>query len=126
MRQMVTGWFSEFARLSKQVKPGVAYGERGATWASGTYDPTSSYRAARVFDFFEAEGWTPELLAETYARQVALLAQRFDALDLDPALVTRDRSVPLSEVGGFLALESPRSEELAQGLKTRGVLIDIR
>jgi len=126
MRPIVTGWFSEFARLSKQVKPGVAYGERGATWASGTYDPTSSYRAARVFDFFETEGLTPELLAETYARQVALLARRFDALDLDPALVTRDRSVPLSEVGGFLALESPRSEELAQGLKTRGVLIDIR
>lgn len=126
MRPIVTGWFSEFARLSKQVKPGVSYGERGATWASATYDPTSHYRAARVFDFFEEQGLAPELLRESYAHQVALLAERFDALDLDPALITRDRSVPLSEVGGFLALESPRSEELKAELRKRSVWIDIR
>ena len=47
-------------------------------------------------------------------------------MDLNPSLVTRDRSVPLSEVGGFMALESPRSEDLAAALKSRGVLIDIR
>ena len=47
-------------------------------------------------------------------------------MGLDPALITRDRSVPLSEVGGFLALESPRSEELKAELRKRNVWIDIR
>jgi kynureninase len=126
LRPVVTGWFSEFARLSEQVKGGVAYGEGPARWAAATYDPTSNYRAARVFDFFEAEGLTPERLRELYAHQVALLAERFDALDLDPGLITRDRSVPLAEIGGFLALTSPRSAEIAEGLRARGVLIDIR
>jgi kynureninase len=126
LRPVVTGWFSEFARLSEQVKGGVAYGEGAARWASATYDPTSQYRAARVFDFFEAESLTPERLRELYAHQVALLVEGFDALDLDPGLITRDRSVPLAGLGGFLALESPRSLEIAKGLRARGVLIDIR
>src|SRR5262245_21069300 len=33
LRPVITGWFSEFARLTKQVQPGVAYGEGGAKWA---------------------------------------------------------------------------------------------
>jgi len=126
LRPVVTGWFSEFARLSEQVQGGVAYGEGAARWAAATYDPTSNYRAARVFDFFEAEGLTAERLQKLYAHQVALLAERFDALDLAPRLITRDRSVPLTAIGGFLALESPRSQEIAKGLRARGVLIDIR
>ena len=126
MRPIVTGWFSEFARLTKQVKPGVGYGEGGAKWASATYDPTSHYRAARVFDFFEEQGLTPELLRDSYAHQIALLAEHFDAKDLDPKKVTRDRSVPLTAIGGFLAIESPHSEELKRGLQQRNVQIDIR
>jgi kynureninase len=126
LRPVVTGWFSEFAHLSESVKGGVAYGEGPAKWAAATYDSTSNYRAARVFDFFEAEGLTPELLRQTYARQISLLVERFDALDLEPGLITRDRSVPLSAIGGFLALTSPRSAEIAKGLRSRGVLIDIR
>ena len=108
------------------MNPGVAYGEGGARWATGTYDPTSHYRAARVLDFFEAQGLTPEVLSQSYRHQVALLAERFDALDLDPKRITRDRSVPLASIGGFLALESPHSEALQRGLRARGVQIDIR
>jgi len=126
LRPLVTGWFSEFARLSKQVNPGVAYGEGGARWASATYDPTSHYRGARVFDFFEERNLTPELLRESYAHQITLLAERFDAQDLDPKKITRDRSVPLSATGGFLALESPHSEELKKELRARNMWIDIR
>jgi len=126
LRPVITGWFSEFARLTKQVNPGVAYGEGGARWATGTYDPTSHYRAARVFDFFEAQGLTPEVLSASYRHQVAFLAERFDALDLDPKRITRDGSVPLTSIGGFLALDSPHSEALQRGLRARGVQIDIR
>ena len=52
-------------------------------FAGSTYDPTSHYRAARVLDFFEEQGLTPERLRESYLQQTTLLAERFDELGLD-------------------------------------------
>ena len=54
-------------------------------FAGATYDPTSHYRAAAVFDFFREQGLTPALLREVSQHQIGLLAAAFDALDLDPA-----------------------------------------
>jgi len=126
LRPILTGWFSEFARLSVRAAGAVPYGEGPARWAGSTYDPTSHYRAARVFDFFEREGLTPSFLRDLSQHQVRRLAERFDALDLDPGIVTRDRSTPLDRVGGFLALESPRAGELSTRLHARGVFTDHR
>jgi kynureninase len=98
----------------------------GSRLAGATYDPTSHYRASEVFDFFAERGLTVEVLAASYRHQVALLAERFDALDLDPAAIDRDRSVPVERMGGFLALESPRAGELRRALLRRGVYTDHR
>jgi kynureninase len=59
-------------------------------------------------------------------RQVGLLAERVDALDADPAVIDRDRSVDLSEIGGFLALRTPHAAELCAALRDRGVHTDYR
>jgi len=126
LRPLLTGWFSEFALLAERTDGTVPYGQGPARWAGSTYDPTSHYRAARVFDFFEREGLTPSFLRELSRHQVRLLTERFDALDLDPGLITRDRSVPLERIGGFLSLESPRAGELSTRLRARGVLTDHR
>ncbi|MDH4351964.1 MAG: kynureninase, partial [Gemmatimonadota bacterium] len=48
------------------------------------------------------------------------------ALDLDPAVVTRDRTVPLEQLGGFLALRAPDAGGLSRALRERGVLTDYR
>jgi kynureninase len=93
-------------------------------FAGSTYDPTSHYRAARVFDFFEEQGLTPERLRASYLHQTMLLAERFDELGLDD--VTRDRETPLSDFGGFLALESERAEKLSRRLLDLGVVTDSR
>ena len=127
LRPVVTGWFSEFTVLAERQLPGrVAYGEGGDRFAGATYDPTSNYRAAAVFEFFREQGLTAELLREVSQHQIGLLAAAFDALDLDPAVVSRDRDVPLSEIGGFLALRSPIATTLTQRLHTRGVSTDAR
>jgi kynureninase len=126
LRPVLTGWFSEFARLSGRAAGRVPYGEGPARWAGATYDPTSHYRAARVFDFFEEHGLTPELLREISRHQMGRLAERFDALDLDPQTIARDRSVPLESIGGFLALHCPRAAAIAARLRARGVLSDFR
>jgi len=126
LRPVVTGWFAEFATLSERGDGRVAYPAGGARFAGATYDPTSHYRGAEVFDFFAELGLTPELLREVSQHQVGLLAARFDALDLPPELVDRDRDVPLEKVGGFLSLRSPRAAELVWGLAARGVSSDHR
>ena len=126
LRPVVTGWFSEFAHLSERVRDSVIYGKGPARWAGATYDPTSHYRAARVFEFFERKGLSPEVLRAISQHQIELLAARFDSLNLDPPSITRDRSVPLKSIGGFLALESPRAGEIAAGIRERGVLADFR
>jgi selenocysteine lyase/cysteine desulfurase len=127
LRPVVTGWFSEFTALTERQDGGrVAYGRGGDRFAGATYDPTSHYRAAAVFASFGEHGLTPALLREVSRHQVEVLASAFDALDLDPATITRDRSVPLEEIAGFLALRSPRAGMLARELHARGVMTDAR
>jgi selenocysteine lyase/cysteine desulfurase len=127
LRPVITGWFSEFTALEERNGDGrVAYGEGGDRFAGATYDPTSHYRAAAVFDFFREQGLTPALLRAVSQHQIGVLAAEFDALDLDPAKVTRDRGAPLSEIGGFLALRAPAATSLARALHARGVLTDAR
>jgi kynureninase len=124
---VVTGWFAEFDALTDSHGPGeVAWGPVGSRFAGATYDPTSHYRASEVFDFFAERGLSAKVLSESYRHQLGVLAERFDALDLDPAVIDRDRSVPLYRVGGFLALESPRAGELRRALFERGVWTDHR
>ena len=128
LRPVITGWYSEFALLSSPPVSGpVPYGPGPARFAGATYDPTSHYRAAAVFDFFEQQGLTPRLLREVSQHQVRLLAQEFDRLDLDRTVITRDRrSVPLEGTGGFLAFYAPRAGEISQALRQRGVWTDYR
>ena len=126
MRPAITGWFSEFAELSEEKIGGVPYGAGPARFAGATYDPTSNYRAAAVFDFFESMGLAPEVLREVSLHQIAVLRERFDALDLEPSLIDRDRSTEPSQTGGFLALRSTRAGEFHASLGERGVFTDYR
>jgi len=126
LRPVVTGWFSEFGTMADPPRGGVPYGTGADRFAGATYDPTSHYRAAEVFDFFEELRLTPELLREVSQHQVRLLARAFDNLDLDPRLIDRDRDVDLSEIGGFLALRSPQAGHIRKRLLERGVLTDSR
>ncbi len=127
LRPVVTGWYSEFTVLADRQTPGrVAYGQGGDQFAGSTYDPTSHYRGAAVFDFFRERGLTPALLREVSQHQIGLLARAFDSLDLDPAVISRDRACPLEEIGGFLALRAPAAGALVRSLRARGVWTDSR
>jgi kynureninase len=127
LRPVITGWYAEFGALADEHDASrVAYGRGAERFAGSTYDPTSHYRAARVFAFFAEQGLTPERLRASYRRQVDLLAAGFDALGAGDALITRDRQTPLDRYGGFLALRTPRAGELQRALADRGVLTDSR
>ncbi len=127
MRPVLTGWFAEFGTLADEHDPGaIEYGAGGLRFAGSTYDPTSHYRAARVFAFFEERGLTPELLRRSYLHQNAVLARRVDELEVPEEVLTRDRTTPLEAFGAFLAVESPDAGALARALAEDGVLTDAR
>ncbi|HEX4952770.1 MAG TPA: kynureninase [Thermoanaerobaculia bacterium] len=127
LRPVFTGWFAEFAALSSHHDPlRVAYGPGASAFGAATYDPTSQYRAAAVFDFFDEQGLTVPFLRQVSQHQVGLLARLFDDLDLPPGLISRERDVPLERIGGFLALTSPRAGEISAALARRGVATDYR
>jgi kynureninase len=128
MRPVLTGWYAEFDALAAAPDPArpVPYGGPTSRFAGATYDPTSHYRAARVLRFFAERGLTPAVLEASYRHQVALLAAEVDALDLPRSVLTRERSVPLDQIGGFLALDSPRAEALRSALAGVGVASDSR
>ena len=127
MRPVITGWFSEFGALAiAKTDNRVVYGQGSARFAGATYDPTSHYRAAEVFDFFEERDLTPGFLRQVSQHQIGRLAQLFDELDADPRFITRDRSVSIEDIGGFLSLHSPHAGELCRLLRDHGVYTDYR
>jgi kynureninase len=115
LRPAFTGWFAEFAEMAAAHEPGaLEYPKGGMRFAGATYDPTSHYRAARVFDFFAEQGLTPERLRDNYLRQTTLLAEELD--------VPGNRE----NYGGFLTLELPDAEGVARRLAQEGLMTDSR
>jgi kynureninase len=126
LRPVLTGWFSEFARLAHPPHRGaVPYGEGAARFAGATYDPTSHYRAAAVFAFHEEMGLTPDRLRAISRHQIGLLAATFQALDTDPAAASLI-DLPPERRAGFLAIRAPRAGDIVHALRSRGMLTDAR
>ena len=127
VRPVVTGWFAEFDDLTGQHDPGrVSFGPPATRFASGTYDPASNYRGARVFRFFDEQGLAADVLHASYQHQLGVLADAFDGLGLPPEVIDRDRDVPVSGLGGFLSLRTPRAGDVQRALVQRGVFTDSR
>jgi kynureninase len=127
LRPVFTGWFAEFSALSaRHSLHSVPYGPGADAFAAATYDPVSQYRAAAVFDYFDEHRLTVPFLRQISQHQIGLLIDRFDALDLPPAVVSRNREVPTERLGGFLALSSPHAGTLSKALIERGVANDYR
>lgn len=127
LRPVVTGWFAEFwTKTASKRWEQVDYAPGAAALAGATYDPTSHYRAARVLDFFVDQGLTPEFLRQVSQHQVGLLARAFDGLHLPETVIRRERSTPMAGLAGFLALDTPSAQLVAEKLLVKGVLCDAR
>lgn len=127
LRPIATGWFGEFGELTHEHHPAeVRYHPGDERFAGATYDPTSHYRATEVFDFFVDQELDIDLLRELSQHQIGLLSRLFDDLDLDPAVIDRDRQVDLPWLGGFLALRSRHAAAIWESLKGLGVATDQR
>ena len=126
MRPVLTGWFAEFAALdASHADQRVTYAPGASAFGGATYDPTSHYRAAAVFDFQAQQGLTPARLREISRHQVTLLTSHVEALDVSVD-VARVVPVPDAMRAGFLAIRTPRAAALSRLLRERGVFTDAR
>ena len=111
LRPVVTGWFSEFTALSKAPAGGrVVYDPGPARFAGATYDFTSHYRGAAVFQFFQEQKLTPQKLRELSQHQLEILSGS-----------TRNDAI-----GGFLALLAPRAGKIQSALRKKNIWTDYR
>jgi kynureninase len=125
LRPILSGWFSEFE--AKEEKPGlVRYGPGPARFAGATYDPTSHYRAAEVFDFFAREGLTPEVLRAVSQRQMRLLLELCGEWPIPYRVQFPRPRAEIDALAGFLALRTPHAPVLVGLLKERRVFVDHR
>ena len=98
LRPAITGWFAEFDEMHAAHEPGATPYPRGSMrFAGSTYDPTSHYRAARVFDFFDEQGLTPSACAR--------------------ATSTRRRCSPSASTRSTLDRRHARPRHAARGLR---------
>jgi kynureninase len=125
MRPVITGWFAEFEAMEDTPRAGVAYPPGASAFIGASYDPTSHYRAAAVFDFHAGQGLTAQRLHDINRRQVARLHEAVGRLDLEAA-GGQIEAMPPERRGGFLAVRLPRAPQVAHSLRARGVFVDAR
>jgi kynureninase len=125
LRPILTGWFAEFETLEDTGHNRVTFGSGAAAFAGATYDPTSHYRAAAVFDFHQQQGLTPDELRRISQHQVGLLVTAFEQLDVPPSVASIE-PMPLQQRGGFVAIRTSQARDLAHRLRGRGVFVDAR
>jgi len=127
LRPAITGWFASFSTLDqpRDNKP-VSFDEGNQRFATGTHDPASQFRAAKVAEFFRDQKLTPETLESQYLAQVGLLRKLFQNRHFDPDVIKLRHTEPLERNGGFLALQSPKAREIRAALLKREVFTDAR
>lgn len=123
-RPLVTGWYAEFAELNQVSGDGVAYGRGRWAFEGSTYDPTSHYRAARVWQFFADQALSVTRLREINEAQLTTLRTALHQYQW-PEHVTLPQQ-PLHILGGFLVVRTPMAAEWSTQLRAVDVWTDSR
>jgi len=125
MRPVITGWFADFSHLD-EINQKVEYDKTHDRFAGATFDPVSAYRAVAVAEFFQKQNLTPEKLRDISQEQMDFLITCIDNKDFDPTIISRDNSVSLTNIAGFLALKTPYAKSLADHLYQNNIFSDVR
>lgn len=127
LRPAITGWFASFSELDESKDDEkVSYSDADQRFASGTFDSTSQFRAAKVVEFFDNMGLTPQVLQKQYQAQIKLLRNNFLEQNFESEVIRLAHQQPVENMGGFLALQSPFARTIKAKLMEKGVFTDAR
>lgn len=121
---VVSGWFGVFdPALDTPAAEPLAYADSmGQRFDGSTRDTMPYFRAAKVFEFFQQQQLTPELLHDINHHQLTVMAQAFSDLDLPPALIKQSTSVEF--LAGFMTFKTPKARRLQELMRDIGVVCD--
>lgn len=123
----MTGWYASFDTLADPRGTQLTQYDNGdQRFATATYDPTSQFRAAKVADFFIAQGLTKNILRQQYLDQLIYFREQMFNADLDPDKIQPVHEQSLTHNGGFLSYRVSATPQVHENLKQRGVLTDFR
>jgi len=126
-RPAVTGWFAAFNALEKpRTDSPTEYDDGNQRFATGTYDSSSQFRAAKVVEFFREQELTPPVLRNQYLTQVELLKNLFLEKKFDPGVIRLTHTKALINNGGFLSLTSPHARKIREALLVKNIFTDAR
>lgn len=127
LRPVVTGWYASFTSLEQaRSDTPTHYDDGNQRFATATYDPTSQFRAARVVEFFNEQGLTPDVLRDQYVSQLDYFRICFSHANLDPDIIRPVHQQSLEFNGGFLSFKTAYAGALQSALNEAGVLTDNR
>jgi selenocysteine lyase/cysteine desulfurase len=124
-----TGWYAEFAQLSRPAGEEVGYPDDGMAFIGSTQDPSGFYRFNAVWDLFESEG-----LDIRWIHSYVVGLQRVFIDSLPQAFIQAWSLTPLFDPvldwhGHFLTFEAASleiAEQCLQILSDNDILIDRR
>lgn len=128
-RPAYTGWFAEYAHLSKPKDAQVGYSDDWMAFMGATQDPSGLYRFNATWDLFQQEGLTVPAI-HAFVRE---LQQEF-LNGIPKSFISSFNLTPLFDLdlkwhGHFLTFESATLEEaeaIQEALKQAHILIDRR
>lgn len=125
-RPAYTGWFAEYAHLSRPAGSQVGYSDDGMAFMGATQDPSGCYRMNAVWDLFKQENISMEAIhsyvKELQKKFIQEIPQPFlEHFDLQPVF-----DLDLKWHGHFLTYESSQAEAVMNFLKSKNVLTDRR
>ncbi len=104
----------------------VPYTDPNQRFASGTFDSTSQFRAAKVVEFFDDMDLTPQVLHKQYQAQINLLRSAFLDHNFDSEVIRLAHQQSIENIGGFLALQSPFARTIRKKLMGKEIFTDAR
>ena len=128
IRPVITGWFASFGSLQKKqdFTKAVEFDPGNQRFASGTYDPSSQFRAAKVVQFFKKQSLGTQVLRKGNQEQVGLLKSLILEQDINPSILRLTHNEDIHMNGGFLSLQSPYAVAIRKRLLEKEVFTDAR
>ncbi len=123
-RPLVTGWYAEFATLNQPPQGIVAYGTGRWAFEGSTYDPTSHYRAAKVWQFFDEQKLDVSFLRAINLGQLDYLREQLAQYNWPDSV--KLPHTPLENLGGFLVINTPDAAQWVEQLRTENIWTDSR
>lgn len=127
-RPIITGWFAEFEALSS-VSGEVSYPSHAGKFLGSTMDFTPLYRALSVYELFEKEGITVEVIKDHIEKLQTYFLKILKETNIQKLNISHLITDPNQLQGQFLAfdLQSPENcHEMESALKKLGILTDSR